>query len=417
MMRCKRMAWSAEAAVPAPIHAPVRIQAAGRLMSRAAVVRAAAAIALVLPLFASAQVKIGVTLSSTGPAASLGIPERNTVALLPREVAGQKIEWIVLDDATDTTQAVKNARKLVSDDNVDVLVGTSATPGSLAMVDVAAETRVPMISVAASVKIVDPVDDKRKWVFKTPQNDALMAGALVDAMAKSKVKTLGFIGFSDAYGDSWLDEMKKATAAKGIQVVAVEKYGRSDTSVTGQVLKLMGARPDAVLIAGSGTPAALPQTELRARNYGGAIYQTHGVANGDFLRVCGKDCEGMMLPAGPLLVAAQLPDSNPVKQSALAYIDAYEKVNGPGSVSTFGGHVWDAGQLIVAALPVALKTGAKPGTPEFRAAMRDALENVKNLPASQGVFNMSPTDHAGFDDRARVMVKVQGGKWVYQPSL
>jgi branched-chain amino acid transport system substrate-binding protein len=378
---------------------------------------AAAALALALPLLASAQVKVGVTVSSTGPAASLGIPERNTVALLPKEVGGEKIEWIVLDDATDTTQAVKNMRKLISEDNVDVVIGTSVTPGSLAMVDVAAETKTPMISVAASVKIVDPVDDKRKWAFKTPQNDALMASALADAMVHAKVKTLGFIGFADAYGDSWLEEIKKATAAKGIKLVGAEKYGRTDTSVTGQVLKLVGAKPDAVLIAGAGTPAALPQKELRARNYGGLIYQTHGVANGDFLRVCGKDCEGMMLPAGPLLVAAQLPDNNPVKTSALSYIGTYEKAHGAGSVSTFGGHMWDAGQLVVVALPIALKTGAKPGTPEFRAAMRDALESVKNAAASQGVFNMSPTDHAGFDDRARVMVKVEGGKWVYQPGL
>lgn len=378
---------------------------------------AAAAVALSLPLLASAQVKVGVTVASTGPAASLGIPERNTVALLPTEVEGQKIEWIVLDDATDTTQAVKNSRKLISDDKVDVLIGTSITPGSLAMVDVAAETKVPMISVAASAKIVEPVDDKRKWVFKTPQNDVLMASALADAMAKAKVKTLGFIGFADAYGDSWLTVMRDAAKAKGIEITAVEKYGRTDTSVTGQVLKLISAKPDAVLIAGAGTPSALPQKELRARNYQGTIYQTHGAANNDVLRVCGADCEGMLLPAGPLLVAAQLPDSNPVKKSAMAYTKAYEDKYGAGTTNTFGGHMWDAGQLIVTALPVALKSGAKPGTPEFRAALRDAIEGIKNLAASQGVFNMSPTDHAGFDERSRVMVKVEKGKWVYQPDL
>lgn len=378
---------------------------------------AAAAVALSLPLLASAQVKVGVTVASTGPAASLGIPERNTVALLPTEVEGQKIEWIVLDDATDTTQAVKNSRKLISDDKVDVLIGTSITPGSLAMVDVVAETKVPMISVAASAKIVEPVDDKRKWVFKTPQNDVLMASALADAMAKAKVKTLGFIGFADAYGDSWLTVMRDAAKAKGIEITTVEKYGRTDTSVTGQVLKLVSAKPDAILIAGAGTPSALPQKELRARNYQGTIYQTHGAANNDVLRVCGADCEGMLLPAGPLLVAAQLPDSNPVKKSAMAYTKAYEDKYGAGTTNTFGGHMWDAGQLVVTALPVALKTGAKPGTPEFRAALRDAIEGIKDLAASQGVFNMSPTDHAGFDDRSRVMVKVEKGKWVYQPDL
>jgi branched-chain amino acid transport system substrate-binding protein len=384
---------------------------------KALAVVAAFGAALAWPLAASAQVKVGVTLSSTGPAASLGIPERNTVALLPREVAGQQIEWIVLDDATDTTQAVRNARKLASEDRVDVLLGTSVVPGSLAMVDVAAELKVPMISVAASAKIVEPMDDKRRWVFKTPQNDDLMAAALTAAMVRAKVKTVAFIGFSDAYGDSWLDVFKTAAAAKGIQVVAAEKYGRTDTSVTGQVLKLIGSRPDAVLVAGAGTPAALPQKELRARNFTGLIYQTHGAANNDVLRVCGADCEGMLLPAGPLLVAAQLPDSNAVKQSALAYVQAYEKTYGAGSVNPFGGHLWDAGQLVVAALPVALKSGAKPGTPEFRAAMRDAIEGVKNLAVSQGVFSMSATDHAGFDERARVMVKVEKGKWVYQPGL
>ncbi len=379
--------------------------------------RVALALALAFPIVTLAQVKVGVTLATTGPAASLGIPERNTVALLPTEVAGQKIEYVILDDATDTTQAVKNARKLISEDNVDVVIGTSVTPGSLAMIDVAAESKVPMISVAASARIVDPMDDKRKWVFKTPQNDALMATALADAMKKKGYKTLGFIGFADAYGDGWLAVMKEAAEKQGIKIDAVEKYARTDTSVTGQVLKLLAAKPDAVLIAGAGTPAALPQKELVARGYKGQIYQTHGSANNDFLRVCGKDCEGTLLPAGPMLVAAQMPDSNPVKKSALDYVQKYEAANGPGSISTFGGHMWDAGQLVVAALPAALKTGAKPGTPEFRVAMRDAIENIKNLPVSHGVFNMSPTDHAGFDDRARVIVKIEGGKWVYQPAL
>ena len=377
----------------------------------------AAALLAALPLAATAQIKVGVTVSSTGPAASLGIPERDTVALLPTQIGGESVEYIVLDDATDTTQAVKNIRKFTSDDHVDVVLGTSVVPGSLAMSDVAAETGTPMISVAAGVKLVEPVDGPRKWVYKTPQNDALMAAALADAMVKQNVKTLGFIGFSDAYGEGWLQEMKAKAEAKGIQVVAVERYARPDTSVTGQVLKLLAANPDGILIAGAGTPAALPQRELVDRGYKGQIYQTHGAANNDVLRVCGKACEGMILPAGPLLVAAQLPDSNPVKASALAYVQAYEGKYGEGKTNTFGGHMWDAGQLIADAIPRALKTGAKPGTPEFRSALRDALEQVKDLPASQGVFTLSPTDHAGLDERGRVMVKVVDGKWTYQPDL
>jgi len=377
----------------------------------------AGAVALALPLIASAQIKVGITIASTGPAASLGIPERNTVSLLPTEVAGQKVEYIVLDDGTDTTVAVRNMRKLITDDKVDVIVGTSVSPGSLAMVDVAGETKTPMISVAANARIVEPVEGAREWVFKTPQNDILMADALAEAMVKHGIKALGFIGYNDAYGEGWLNVMTEAAEKKGIKVAAVERYNRTDTSVTGQALKLVAAKPDGILVAGSGTPVALPQSELKSRGYKGIMYQTHGAANADVLRVCGKDCNDMYLPAGPLLVADQLPDDNPVKKTALEYKEKYEAKYGPGTINTFGGHMWDAGLLIQDAIPRALETGAKPGTPEFRAAMRDAIEQVKDLPVSQGVITMSPTDHAGFDERARVMVKVVDGKWVYQPDL
>lgn len=377
----------------------------------------AGAIALALPMAAVAQIKIGVTVASTGPAASLGIPERNTVSLLPTEIGGQKVEYIVLDDVTDTTVAVRNMRKLITEDNVDVVIGTSVTPGSLAMVDVAGETKTPMISVAANARIVEPVKDAREWVFKTPQNDQLMAAALADAMEKQGVKTLGFIGYNDAYGDGWLNVMEKAAEAKGIKMVVAERYSRTDTSVTGQVLKLTAANPDGILIAGSGTPVALPQGELKNRGYKGTIYQTHGAANNDVLRVCGKDCEGMVLPAGPLLVADQLPDDNPIKATALQYKERYEAEYGEGTINTFGGHMWDAGMLVEDAIPRALATGAKPGTPEFRAAMRDAIEKTTDLAASQGVFNMTADDHSGLDERARVMVKVVDGKWTYQPDL
>jgi len=359
---------------------------------------------------AFAQIKVGVSVSATGPAASLGIPEKNTFALLPKEIAGQKVQYIVLDDATDSTTAVKNARKLVSEEKVDLLIGSTAVPGSLAMSDVAAESGTPMISMAASASLVEPVDAKRRWIFKTPQNDSQMATAIVAHMLDAGVKSVAFIGFSDAYGEGWYREFSKLAELRKIKIVANERFARPDTSVTGQVLKIVSANPDAVLIAGAGTPAALPQKTLKERGYKGKIYQTHGVANNDFLRVCGKDCEGTFLPAGPLLVAEQLPDSNPVKKSAMTYRTAYEKAYGVGSISTFGGHAWDAGMLLGAAAPQALKKG-KPGTPEFRAALRDGIEAIKNLPVSQGIVNMSPTDHVGFDQRSRVMVEIVNGKW------
>ncbi|WP_061165834.1 ABC transporter substrate-binding protein [Caballeronia hypogeia] len=357
-----------------------------------------------------ADVKIGVTVSATGPAASLGIPEKNTVALLPKEVSGQKVQYIVLDDATDSTQAVKNARKLTSEDHVDALIGSTVVPNSLAMIDIASETQTPMISMAAAASIVEPMDSKRAWVFKTPQNDILMATAIAQHMSNHGIKTVAFIGFSDAYGESWFKEFSKAADLAKVKVVASERFARNDASVTGQVLKMMSQNPDAVLIAGAGTPAALPQKALKERGYKGKIYQTHGVANNDFLRVCGKDCEGTFLPSGPLLVAEQLPDSNPVKQAALTYKKAYEGANGAGSVSTFGGHAWDAGLILQRAIPIALKKG-QPGTPAFREALRAAIEETKNLPASHGIFNMSANDHSGLDQRARVMVEIVGGKW------
>ncbi|MCG5074904.1 ABC transporter substrate-binding protein [Paraburkholderia tagetis] len=362
---------------------------------------------------AVAQVKIGVTLSATGPAASLGIPEKNTIALLPKEIAGKSVQYIVLDDASDTSKAVQNTHKLIDEDHVDAIIGSSVTPNSLAMLDVVAQGKTPMISLAASAAIVHPMDDKRKWAFKTPQNDDLMANAIAGYMEKHGVKTVGFIGFTDAYGDSWYKVFGAAAAKHNLKIVANERYNRTDSSVTGQALKLMSANPDAVLIAGSGTPAALPATTLKDRGYKGKIYQTHGVANNDFLRVCGKDCEGEILPTGPILVADQLPDSNPVKKSALAYKDAYEKAYGAGSVATFGGHAWDAGQMLQRAIPVALKS-AQPGTEAFRVALRDALENVKELPLSHGIMNTTATDHNGLDERARVIVEIVSGKWKLQ---
>lgn len=376
--------------------------------------RILAALLAFLALPALAEIRIGVTLSATGPAASLGIPEKNTIPLMPTRIAGEKISYIVLDDASDTTTAVKNARKFVTEDKVDAIIGSTTTPNSLAIIDVAAESGTPMISMAASLRIIEPMDGKRRWVFKTPQNDAQMAAAIIAHMTANRIGNVAFIGFADAYGEGWWQEFEKVTKTQGIGIVASERFNRTDTSVTGQVLKMMAARPDAVLIAGSGTPAALPQKTLRERGYKGPIYQTHGVANADFLRVGGKDVEGTLLPAGPVLVAAALPDSNPVKKSALDYVNRYEAAYGKGSVSTFGAHAWDAGILLQHAIPLALKK-ARPGTPQFRAALRDALEGLKNVPAAHGIFNMSPQDHLGFDHRAAVMVRINNGAWELLP--
>lgn len=355
---------------------------------------------------AQADINVGVTLSATGPAASLGIPEKNTIALMPTSVAGHKINYFVLDDATDPTSAVKNVNKLVSESRVDVVIGSTTVPTTLAVVALANDSATPLITMAP----VEPTADKLAWVFMTPQTNALMAEVLIDHMVKNGVKSLGYIGFADPYGEGWWNEISRLAKDKKIKIVASERYQRADTSVTGQVLKIVVAKPDAVLIGASGTPAVLPQATLTERGYQGKIYQTHAVANKDFLRVGGKTVEGAILPTGPIIVAEQLPDSHPSKAVALSYIEQYEAVHGSGSSSAFGGYAWDAGLLMQHAVTEALKT-AQPGTAEFRKAVREALENTQNLAGTHGVYNKTAKDHTGLDQRAVVMVKIENGAW------
>ena len=360
-----------------------------------------------------ADVKVGVTVSATGPAASLGIPEKNTIEMLPKTIAGEKIEYIVLDDASVPDQATKNTRRFIADEKVDLIIGSTISSNSLAMVELVADGKTPLISLAAAAAIVTPMDDKRKWVFKTPQSDWMMSQAIAKDMVARKVKKVGFIGFSNAYGDGWLKEFTKAAAENKIEIVAEERFAPTDTSATPQALKLIAKKPDAILIASSGVPSLVPQRALNERGYKRLIYQTHGVANADFLRVGGKLVNGTILPAGPVLVASQLPASHPSKKVGLDYVEKYEGQHGKNSVSLFGGYAWDAGLLLQAALPVALKV-AKPGTPEFRAALRDALENLKDVAGVHGVYSMTPTDHLGLDSRSVVMVKIVNDGWQYQ---
>jgi branched-chain amino acid transport system substrate-binding protein len=371
-----------------------------------------ACVALLGAAAVQAQVKIGIDLSTTGPAASIGIPSKNAVQLWPKEIAGQKIEYIVLDDATTPNGAVLNTRKLTAEDHVDAIVGPNTTANALAMLDVIAEAQTPMIALAASASIVLPMDGKRYWAFKMPQNDSLMATAVTKYMADHGVKTLGFIGFSDAYGESWLTEINRILDIRGIRLVDVERYNRTDTSVTGQVLKLIAAKPDAILIAGAGTPAVTPQIALKERGYTGQVYQTHGIATFEFLKVGGKDVEGTLFPTGPAVVATQLPNDVASRKSAVDFAKRYEAAYGPNSVTQFAADAWGAWLELAHVLPLALKS-AKPGTPEFRRALRDALETTKNLEIPQGIVNMSREDHVGLDQRSRVMAKIENNRWVF----
>jgi len=373
-----------------------------------------AGVALAVAGAAEAQIKIGVTVSATGPAASLGIPEKNTIPLCPKTIAGKSVEYILLDDATDTTTAVQNTKKLIGENKVDAIIGSTTTPNSLAMIDVFAEGETPVISLASSIRIIEPMDAKKAWSFKTPQTDVMMAGAILEHAAASAIKTIGYIGFNDALGEAFFAEIDKAAQARKLPLIANERYAPKDTSVTGQVLKLIAAKPDAIVIGASGTPAALPASALIEHGYKGRLYFNHGVANNDFLRVGGKDVEGAFVPASPVIVASQLPDAHPAKKRAEEYIALYERAYGVGSVAAFGSYTWDACLELANAIPVALKT-AQPGSVEFRRALRDALENTKSLEVTNGAVNMSKTDHLGLDARARVMVQIVNGKWVLQP--
>ncbi len=379
-------------------------------MKRFFVAMLAAASCTAVMSAANAQVKVGVTVSSTGPAASLGMPEKNAVQLMPNKIAGLDVQYILLDDASDTSVARRNMGKFVTEDKVDVVLGSSTTPTSLAMIELAGQSGTPMISMGAGVTIITPTEGHRTWVFKTPYDDVVTARATVKDMRTRGIKTVAFIGFNDGYGESWWNGLREAIEGSGIKILANERYTRTDTSVVAQVLKVMAAKPDAVLIAASGTPAVLPQTTLRERGYKGPIYQTTGVGNEDFLRVGGKNVEGTLLAGAPITVVRDLPDSHPAKAVAAEFNKLWEAKYGAGTINAFAGYAWDAYLIMRAGIEAAAKK-AKPGTAEFRKALRDAIEQNRNIATTNGLVNMSPTDHNGFSADAPAMITAREGRW------
>lgn len=352
------------------------------------------------------ELTVGVTISATGPAAALGIPIKNTIELLPTEIGGVKVKVIQLDDAGDPTTATTNARRLITESKVDVLIGSSTTPPTIAVSTVANEAAVPHFTLAPM-----PVNEARaKWSVVMPQPVPLMAKVMFEHMKKNNVKTVGLIGFSDSWGDLWLNEFKNQGAPMGLELVADERFARPDTSVAGQALKLVSVKPDAVLVAASGTGAALPQATLRERGYAGPIYQTHGAVSMDFIRIAGKAAENVIMASGPVMAPEGQDDSALTKKPGLALNAAYEAKYGANSRNQFGAHIYDAFEILKRVIPVALKT-AKPGTQEFREAIRQALLSEKNLAASQGVYNFTEKDRYGVDDRARILLTVKDGKF------
>jgi branched-chain amino acid transport system substrate-binding protein len=355
---------------------------------------------------AQADITIGISLPLTGPASGLGIPMKNYLALFPSSIAGEKINLIILDDATDPTKGAVNAKRFVTEDKADLIMGSAATPVAIAMADVAAESGT--VQLAFSPAQLPPGKDA--WTFRLPQSNAVMAHPMVEHMKKQGVKTVGFLGYTDAYGEGWLKDFTPEAEKAGIKVVAVERFARPDTSVTAQALKLSSANPDAVLIVASGSGAAMPHMAMVERGYKGKIYQTHAAASRDLMRVGGKAVEGGYVVSGPAVIAEQLSESHPSKKLAIDFVQKYEKAYGVGSRNQFAGHAYDTLIVLEKILPVALKK-AKPGTKEFRAAIKDALEGMGRTVLAHGVMNWSASDHWGYTNETGVMLKVVNGDW------
>lgn len=368
-----------------------------------------AALALTgLPAMAQTnEITIGITIVTTGPAAALGIPERNSLDFVPKEIGGVPIKLIVLDDGGDPTAATTNARRFVTESKADIIMGSSTTPPTIAVSTVANEAGIPHFGLAPL-----PINEARaKWSVVMPQPIPIVGKVLYEHMKAHGIKTVGFIGFGDSYGDLWANDFKKQAVPMGLTMTTEERFARPDTSVAGQVLKLVAANPDAILVVASGTAAALPQTTLRERGYKGLIYQTHGAASMDFIRIAGAAAEGVIMASGPVMSPETQPDSALTKKPGLALNTAYEAKYGANSRSQFAGHSYDAFEVLKRVVPVALKT-AKPGTPEFREAIRQALMSEKEIAASQGVYNFTEKDRYGVDDRSRIILTVKDGKYV-----
>ena len=365
-----------------------------------------AASALAASGAALADITIGVIAPLTGPASGLGIPAGNQAKIWPKTIAGEKINVVVMDDASDPTQGVTHAKRFVTNDKVDVLMGSVATPVAAAIAQVADESGTPQLSWSP---VALPAG-KDKWTFRMPQSNAVMGHAIIEHMKKAGIKSVGFLGYSDAYGETWLNDFKPQAEKAGIKFGPVERFARADTSVTGQALKLVGANPDAMLVVASGSGAAMPQMALMERGYKGKVYQTHAAATRDLMRVGGKLVEGGFVVSGPAVLAEQLPDAHPSKAEAIKFVQQYETAYGPGSRNQFAGHAYDSIIVMEKAVPIALKK-AKPGTPEFRAALRDAFEQIGKTTLAHGVLNWTPQDHWGYTNDTGVMMKVTGGEF------
>jgi branched-chain amino acid transport system substrate-binding protein len=363
---------------------------------------------------ANAEIVVGVVVSQSGPVSSIGLPYmKGTLAgqTFVGEAAGEKFRIIMLDDASDPSNASKYARKLIEEDHVDVLLGSAGSPSTGAIIAVASELKVPMIAIAPVGGA--PKVDGKTWAICVVQPPSDMVGIVVDYIAKTQAKNIGYIGFSDAWGDLVYNNLLKSGEPQGLKVTTNERYARADTSVTSQVLKLSASKPDAVMIGGSGTAGALPYTALADRGYKGPIYSTPAVINPDFVRLAGASADGTIVSAGPITVVTQLPDGHPNKAVGLAFRDAYAKANGSDLKDNFSAYAFDGWLVMADAAKRTVAAGVKPGTPEFRSALRDAIHQTKEVVGANGIYNYGEDSFFGTDRRALVLVKLEKGEWKF----
>ncbi len=360
---------------------------------------------LVSQVWAAKPYKIGALFSITGPTSFIGEPERNTLVMLIEElnkaggINGHPVEAVIYDTEGDETNTVKKATKLIIQDKVLAIIGPSRTGTTLAVIPFVERYRVPLISCAAGIKIVEPV---KPWVFKTAQSDRLAVKKIYTYCQKHGLKKVAIITVSNGFGQSGREELKRLAKPFGIIIVADELYGPKDVDMTPQLTRIRAQNPQAVICWGTNPGPAIVAKNMRQLGMKQQLFMSHGVASKRFIALAGKAAEGIILPAGKILVADQLPDNDPQKPILLQYIAKYKARYGE-EPSTFGGHAYDAFTLLKKALE---EVGAD------RAKIREALEHMRGIVGIHGIFNMSPKDHNGLAEKeAFVLVQIRDGDW------
>ncbi len=362
------------------------------------------------PAAAQEAYRIGAIFSITGPGSSLGIPERDTALMIEADVNAKggikgpdgkmhPLKLVIYDDASDETKAVLAAKKLIDEDRVTAIVGTTLSGTSLAIVDTVQKAEMPLVSCAAAIKIVEPAAE-RKWVFKTPQSDHLIVGVLVDYLKAKGLTRVGWLNVDYAFGQLGWIEFEKAAQKAGLTVAANEKFGQKDVDMTAQLTRVKAASPQAVVIWSIPPSASIATKNYADLGIAAPLFQSHGVGNKKYIELAGPGANNVMFPAGKLLVAEQLADNDPQKPVLLAYARDFE--GRYGSRNTFGGHAWDAVQIVLHAMEQA---GAD------RAKVRSSIETTRNFVGITGVFDFSPADHNGLDRRAVTMIQIADGQW------